>query len=45
VAVLVSGPPGSGKSTACRVLQEVLGRRGGAVLIGRDLAELNTDGL
>ncbi|MFB8441216.1 zeta toxin family protein [Streptomyces niveus] len=37
VAVLVGGPPGSGKSTACRVLKAVLDRRGGAVLIGRDL--------
>ncbi|WP_331718381.1 zeta toxin family protein [Streptomyces sp. NBC_00624] len=37
VVVLVSGPPGSGKSTACQVLKEMLDRRGGAVLIGRDL--------
>jgi pantothenate kinase-related protein Tda10 len=37
VAVLVGGPPGSGKSRACQVLKAVLDRRGGAVLIGRDL--------
>ncbi|MEU0074097.1 zeta toxin family protein [Streptomyces sp. NPDC006332] len=37
VAVLVGGPPGSGKSTACQVLKASLDRRGGAVLIGRDL--------
>ncbi|MEU3706975.1 zeta toxin family protein [Streptomyces anulatus] len=37
VAVLVAGPPGSGKSTACELLKAVLDRRGGAVLIGRDL--------
>lgn len=37
VAVLVGGPPGSGKSTACQVLKEMLDRRGGAVLIGPDL--------
>ncbi|MFI1035999.1 zeta toxin family protein, partial [Streptomyces sp. NPDC020951] len=37
VAVLVGGPPGSGKSTVCRVLKATLDRRGGAVLIGRDL--------
>ncbi|MFI1734976.1 zeta toxin family protein [Streptomyces acidicola] len=37
VVVLVGGPPGSGKSTACQVLKEMLDRRGGAVLIGRDL--------
>lgn len=37
VAVLVGGPPGSGNSTACQVLKAALDRRGGAVLIGRDL--------
>lgn len=37
VLVLVAGLPGSGKSTACEVLKAVLDRRGGAVLIGRDL--------
>ncbi|MFJ2833589.1 zeta toxin family protein [Streptomyces sp. NPDC087263] len=37
VAVLVGGPAGSGKSTACQVLKAVLDRRGGAVLIGPDL--------
>ncbi|ELP69952.1 zeta toxin family protein [Streptomyces turgidiscabies] len=37
VAVLIGGPPGSGKSTVCQVLKAVLDRRGGAVLIGRDL--------
>ncbi|MGW8767840.1 zeta toxin family protein [Streptomyces sp. NPDC055815] len=37
VAVLVGGPPGSGKSIACQVLKAMLDRRGGAVLIGRDL--------
>ncbi|MFF3505350.1 zeta toxin family protein [Streptomyces sp. NPDC003247] len=37
VVVVVAGPPGSGKSAACRVLKAVLDRRGGAVLIGRDL--------
>ncbi|MHA4818779.1 zeta toxin family protein [Streptomyces aculeolatus] len=37
VVVLVGGPPGSGKSTACQLLKETLDRRGGAVLIGRDL--------
>jgi len=37
VVVLVAGPPGSGKSTACELLKAVLDRRGGAVLIGRDL--------
>ncbi|MEU5632213.1 zeta toxin family protein [Streptomyces rishiriensis] len=37
VVVLVGGPPGSGKSTVCQVLKAVLDRRGGAVLIGRDL--------
>ncbi|AJF70359.1 zeta toxin family protein [Streptomyces vietnamensis] len=37
VAVLVGGPPGSGKSTVCQVLKAMLDRRGGAVLIGRDL--------
>ncbi|MZE50073.1 AAA family ATPase, partial [Streptomyces sp. SID5770] len=37
VTVLVGGPPGSGKSTACQVLKAVLDRRGGSVLIGRDL--------
>ncbi|MFJ8982697.1 zeta toxin family protein, partial [Streptomyces sp. NPDC102282] len=37
VAVLIAGPPGSGKSTACKLVKAVLDRRGGAVLIGRDL--------
>jgi hypothetical protein len=37
VVVLVVGPPGSGKSTLCELLLAVLGQRGGAVLIGRDL--------
>ncbi|MFD0287639.1 zeta toxin family protein [Streptomyces lutosisoli] len=37
VVVLVGGPPGSGKSTACQVLKKMLDRRGGAVLIGPDL--------
>ncbi|MFD3480504.1 zeta toxin family protein [Streptomyces sp. NPDC058695] len=37
VLVVVAGPPGSGKSTLCAVLKSVLDRRGGAVLIGRDL--------
>lgn len=37
VVVLVAGPPGSGKSTLCDLLLAVLNRRGGAVLIGRDL--------
>ncbi|WP_327299913.1 zeta toxin family protein [Streptomyces sp. NBC_01197] len=37
VAVFVAGPPGSGKSTLCDLLLHVLHRRGGAVLIGRDL--------
>ncbi|MFE2693734.1 zeta toxin family protein [Streptomyces mirabilis] len=37
VVVLVGGPPGSGKSTACQVLKEMLDRRGGAALIGPDL--------
>ncbi|WP_367141104.1 MULTISPECIES: zeta toxin family protein [Streptomyces] len=37
VVVLVAGPPGSGKSTLCNLLLAVLNRRGGAVLIGRDL--------
>jgi energy-coupling factor transporter ATP-binding protein EcfA2 len=37
VVILVAGPPGSGKSTLCAVLKAVLDRRGGAVLIGRDL--------
>ncbi|MFC9498407.1 zeta toxin family protein [Streptomyces sp. NPDC056982] len=37
VVVLVAGPPGSGKSTLCDLLTKTLDRRGGAVLIGRDL--------
>lgn len=37
VVVIVAGPAGSGKSALCRLLLKVLGRRGGAVLIGRDL--------
>ncbi|MGW8780223.1 zeta toxin family protein [Streptomyces sp. NPDC055796] len=37
VVVIVAGPAGSGKSALCDLLLEVLGRRGGAVLIGRDL--------
>lgn len=37
VVILVAGPPGSGKSTACQVLKTMLDQRGGAVLVGRDL--------
>lgn len=37
VVLLVAGPPGSGKSTLCDLLLAVLDRRGGAVLVGRDL--------
>ncbi|MGP3691075.1 zeta toxin family protein [Streptomyces sp. IBSNAI002] len=37
VAVIVAGPAGSGKSELCDLLLAVLARRGGAVLIGRDL--------
>ncbi|MEV8457685.1 zeta toxin family protein [Streptomyces sp. NPDC052095] len=37
VAVIVAGPAGSGKSELCALLLAVLDRRGGAVLIGRDL--------
>ncbi|WP_309238903.1 zeta toxin family protein [Streptomyces lunaelactis] len=37
VVVLVLGPAGSGKSTLCELLKAALDRRGGAVLIGRDL--------
>ncbi|MEU9062422.1 zeta toxin family protein [Streptomyces sp. NPDC048430] len=37
VVLLIAGPPGSGKSTACEVLKAALDRRGGSVLIGRDL--------
>ncbi|MCX4885976.1 zeta toxin family protein [Streptomyces sp. NBC_00847] len=37
VVVLVGGAPGSGKSTVCQVLKEMLDRRGGSVLIGPDL--------
>lgn len=37
VVVIVAGPAGSGKSELCDLLLAVLGRRGGAVLIGRDL--------
>ncbi|MFE0580201.1 zeta toxin family protein [Streptomyces sp. NPDC058874] len=37
VVVIVAGPGGSGKSELCDLLLTVLDRRGGAVLIGRDL--------
>ncbi|MEW1725071.1 zeta toxin family protein [Streptomyces sp. NPDC093109] len=37
VVVIVAGPAGSGKSELCDLLRAVLDRRGGAVLIGRDL--------
>ncbi|MEU9072376.1 zeta toxin family protein [Streptomyces sp. NPDC048306] len=37
VAVLVAGPPGSGKSNLVDVLHTVMHRRGGAVQVGRDL--------
>ncbi|MGW9454219.1 zeta toxin family protein [Streptomyces sp. NPDC055632] len=37
MVVIVAGPAGSGKSELCDLLLTVLGRRGGAVLIGRDL--------
>ncbi|MFJ8444026.1 zeta toxin family protein [Kitasatospora griseola] len=37
VAVLVAGPPGSGKTTIGDVLHAVLERRGGAVRVGSDL--------
>ncbi|MFI6730125.1 zeta toxin family protein [Streptomyces atratus] len=37
VVVVVAGPAGSGKSRLCDLLLAVLSRRGGAVLIGRDL--------
>lgn len=37
VVLLVAGGPGSGKSTLCRLLKAVLDKRGGAVLVGRDL--------
>ncbi|WP_405533823.1 zeta toxin family protein (plasmid) [Streptomyces avidinii] len=37
VVVIVAGPGGSGKSELCDLLLTVLARRGGAVLIGRDL--------
>ncbi|MEU2873054.1 zeta toxin family protein [Streptomyces olivoreticuli] len=37
VVVLVVGPAGSAKSTVCELLKAVLDRRGGAVLVGRDL--------
>lgn len=37
VVVVVAGPAGSGKSHLCDLLLAVLNRRGGAVLIGRDL--------
>ncbi|MFE9637008.1 zeta toxin family protein [Streptomyces sp. NPDC006463] len=37
IVVVVAGPAGSGKSYLCDLLLAVLARRGGAVLIGRDL--------
>ncbi|MFD9605269.1 zeta toxin family protein [Streptomyces sp. NPDC059970] len=37
VVVVVAGPAGSGKSELCGLLRAVLDRRGGAVVIGRDL--------
>ncbi|MFE5561648.1 zeta toxin family protein [Streptomyces sp. NPDC056544] len=37
VVIVVAGPAGSGKSRLCDLLLAVLARRGGAVLIGRDL--------
>ncbi|MFJ3728557.1 zeta toxin family protein [Streptomyces sp. NPDC090045] len=37
VVLVVAGPAGSGKSYLCDLLLAVLSRRGGAVLIGRDL--------
>ena len=37
VAVIVAGPPGSGKTTLAMLVQAVLARRGGAVRIGSDL--------
>ncbi|MFE4540264.1 zeta toxin family protein [Streptomyces scopuliridis] len=37
VVVVVAGPAGSGKSELCGLLRTVLDRRGGAVVIGRDL--------
>ncbi|MFD8789457.1 zeta toxin family protein [Streptomyces vinaceus] len=37
VVIVVAGPGGSGKSRLCDLLLAVLARRGGAVLIGRDL--------
>ncbi|MFJ7209447.1 zeta toxin family protein [Streptomyces sp. NPDC098789] len=37
VVIVVAGPAGSGKSRLCDLLLAVLARRGGAVLIGREL--------
>ncbi|MGW6706125.1 zeta toxin family protein [Streptomyces sp. NPDC054956] len=37
VVIVVAGPAGAGKSRLCELLLAVLARRGGAVLIGRDL--------
>lgn len=37
VVIVVAGPAGAGKSRLCKLLLAVLARRGGAVLIGRDL--------
>ncbi|GAA2120349.1 zeta toxin family protein [Kitasatospora saccharophila] len=37
VAILVAGPPGSGKTTVADLLHTVLNRRGGAVRTGSDL--------
>lgn len=37
VVVIVGGQPGAGKTIAADLVQAALGRRGGAVRIGRDL--------
>lgn len=37
VVVIVAGPPGSGKTTAADVIEQVLSWRGGAVRIGSDM--------